>query len=108
MPGEQALLTDSGITVQTVDVNNYGGWKEKRFVFKNRPIEEVVRELERWYDVHFVISREVQGIRLTANLPKYEDVDKILDIIEDIAQVKYEINGGEIIIKSEQRKTGKY
>lgn len=108
MPGEQALLTDSGITVQTVDVNNYVGWKEKRFVFKNRPIEEVVRELERWYDVHFVISREVQGIRLTANLPKYEDVDKILDIIEDIAQVKYEINGGEIIIKSEQRKTGKY
>ena len=50
----------------------------------------------------------MQGIRLTANLPKYEDVDKILDIIEDIAQVKYEINGGEIIIKSEQRKTGKY
>lgn len=101
MPGEQALLTDSGIMVQTVDVNNYVGWKEKRFVFKNRPIEEVVRELERWYNVRFVISQEVQGIRLTANLPKYEDVDKILDIIEDIAQVKYEINGGEIIIKSE-------
>ncbi len=100
-PGKQALLTDTGITVQDVDVNDYVGWKEKRFVFKNRPIEEVVRELERWYNVSFVLSKDVRGIRLTANLPKYEDVDRILNIIGDIARVKCEINDREIIVKSE-------
>ena len=87
--------------MQDVDVNDYVGWKEKRFVFKNRPIEEVVRELERWYNVSFVLSKDVRGIRLTANLPKYEDVDRILNIIGDIARVKCEINDREIIVKSE-------
>lgn len=100
-PGEQVVLTPEGMKIRDVYVENYVGWKEKRFSFKNKPIEEVVRDLQRWYDVRIVIDPKICDIRLTASLPKYEQLDKVLKIIEDIACVKCEINRQEIIIKSE-------
>ena len=100
-PGEQALLTDSGMIVHAVDIATYTSWKERRFVFKNKPLQEVARDLERWYNVRLSIRQDAQPIRLTANLPKYENIEKILHIIENIARVKCETNDQEIIIKPE-------
>ena len=100
-PGEQALLTDSGMIVHAVDIATYTSWKERRFVFKNKPLQEVARDLERWYNVRLTIRQDAQPIRLTANLPKYENIEKILHIIENIARVKCETNDQEIIIKPE-------
>lgn len=100
-PGEQVLLTQEGMKVLKVYVGNYVGWKEKRFAFKNKPIQEVVRDLERWYNIRFVIDPKVCDIRLTASLPKYEHIGEVLKIIEDIACVKCEINSQEIMIKAE-------
>ena len=64
-------------------------------------MKEVARDLERWYNIHFTVSQDAQSIRLTANLPKYENIEKILHIIENIARVKCETNDQEIIIKPE-------
>ena len=100
-PGEQALFTDSGMIVHAVDIATYTSWKERRFVFKNKPLQEVARDLERWYNVRLTIRQDAQPIRLTANLPKYENIEKILHIIENIARVKCETNDQEIIIKPE-------
>ena len=100
-PGEQALLTDSGMIVHAVDIATYTSWKERRFVFKNKPLQEVARDLERWYNVRLTIRQDAQPIRLTANLPKYDNIEKILHIIENIARVKCETNDQEIIIKPE-------
>ena len=100
-PGEKALLTDSGMIVHAVDIATYTSWKERRFVFKNKPLQEVARDLERWYNVRLTIRQDAQPIRLTANLPKYENIEKILHIIENIARVKCETNDQEIIIKPE-------
>ena len=100
-PGEQALLTDSGMIVHAVDIATYTSWKERRLVFKNKPLQEVARELERWYNVRLTIRQDAQPIRLTAHLPKYENIEKILHIIENIARVKCETNDQEIIIKPE-------
>lgn len=100
-PGEQALLTDSGMIVHAVYIATYTSWKERRFVFKNKPLQEVARDLERWYNVRLTIRQDAQPIRLTANLPKYENIEKILHIIENIARVKCETNDQEIIIKPE-------
>ncbi len=66
-PGEQALLTDSGMIVHAVDIATYTSWKERRFVFKNKPLQEVARDLERWYNVRLTIRQDAQPIRLTEN-----------------------------------------
>ena len=100
-PGEQAEVTPQGMVVREVDVENYMAWRKKRFVFRSEPLPDLAKELERWYDVSIVLGEEVRDVRLTANLPKYEQLDKLLSIIEDIARVDCDIQGRVITIKKE-------
>ena len=100
-PGEQAEITSQGMAVREVNVENYTAWRKKRFVFRSEPFPDLVKELERWYDVRIILDEGVRDIRLTVNLPKYEELNKLLTIIEDIARVDCKVQGREIIIKKE-------
>ena len=102
-PGEQALLTPQGFSVFPVDITNYVSWKERRFVYKNKPLKEIFRDLERWYDVSIIfLDDEIEQLKLTANLPKYENMDKILEVIEYIACVKCDITDRTVTVKSDK------
>lgn len=100
-PGEQAEITSQGMAVREVNVENYTAWRKKRFVFRSEPFPDLVKELERWYDVRIILDEGVRDIRLTVNLPKYEELNKLLTIIEDIARVDCKVQGREIMIKKE-------
>ena len=94
-------ITSQGMAVREVNVENYTAWRKKRFVFRSEPFPDLVKELERWYDVRIILDEGVRDIRLTVNLPKYEELNKLLTIIEDIARVDCKVQGREIIIKKE-------
>ena len=99
-PGQQAVETDEGLRVASVNVMNYVGWKEHRFVYENKLLGEVLEDLERWYDVEvFVMHDEIRNLHLTANLPKYENMDKVLEIIEYAACVKFEVKGWTVVVR---------
>jgi transmembrane sensor len=99
-PGQQAVETDEGLRVASVNVMNYVGWKEHRFVYENKLLGEVLEDLERWYDVEvFVMHDEIRNLHLTANLPKYENMDKVLEIIEYAACVKFEVKGRTVVVR---------
>ena len=99
-PGQQAAETDEGLRVASVNVMNYVGWKEHRFVYENKLLGEVLEDLERWYDVEvFVMHDEIRNLHLTANLPRYENMDKVLEIIEYAAGVKFEGKGRTVVVR---------
>ena len=59
-----------------------------------------MEDLERWYDVEvFVMHDEIRNLHLTANLPKYENMDKVLEIIEYAACVKFEVKGWTVVVR---------
>ena len=63
-------------------------------------LEAVTRKLERWYDVEvFVMHDEIRNLQLTANLPRYENMDKVLEIIEYAACVKFEVKGRTVVLR---------
>lgn len=98
--GQQAAETDEGLRVASVNVMNYVGWKEHRFVYENKLLGEVLEDLERWYDVEvFVRHDEIRNLHLTANLPRYENMDKVLEIIEYAACVKFEVKGRTVVVR---------
>lgn len=100
-PGEQLTLTPDGPRVQTVNVSCYTEWRNQRFVFEDKLLEDIFRDLERWYDIRILIHNdEIRQIYFTGNLPKYENMDKMLEIIKLTTCVKYEINGRTVIIKA--------
>lgn len=98
-PGQQATETSGGLEVKRVKVANYVGWKERRFIYEDKLLGEVLEDLERWYDVEmFIVNNEIRNLHLTANLPKYENMDKVLEIIEYAACVKFGVKGRTVVV----------
>ncbi|MFR4037707.1 MAG: FecR family protein [Butyricimonas faecalis] len=49
-PGEQAVVDISGsLKKRSVDVEEFIGWKDGVFIFKDKPLAEIMKILERWY-----------------------------------------------------------
>ena len=82
-PGEQATLEEGKIIIREVDVEPYVAWKNQRFAFSDDLLEDVLRKLERWYDIGFVIRHtDIRKCRFTGNLPNYSNLGKVLEILE--------------------------
>lgn len=101
-PGEQVTLKGEELEVQEVDTQVSTGWKNGLFVFDDQSLENVLQELGRWYDVHIFIANEgVKQLKFTSNFPRYENIDRVLDIIELAACVKCEIKGRTIVVRKD-------
>lgn len=99
-PGEQANETATGLSVSRINTTHFPGWKNNRFVYRDKPLEDVFRELSRWYDVSVTFKDEyIRKQLLTANLPRYEEINKVAGIIEEATGIKVEIQHELLIIR---------
>ena len=62
LPDEMAVYnTFSGDMKKSgFDRDNILGWLEQKIVFRNASFQEIVKELEKWYGVKFVVNREIK------------------------------------------------
>lgn len=101
-PGQQVVLDRGHLEVRQVDVHVYSGWKKGLFVFEDHPLTSVLRELERWYDVRIVVEDErIEQLKFTSDFPRYENIDKVLGIIELATCVKFEVRERTITVRME-------
>ncbi len=102
-PGEQSLFNKEtkSISKQTVDTDVYTAWKDKRFKFKNEPLQSFLTKLGRWYDVEiFITDESIKDIRFTGDLPRYNNMADILTILEAEMSVHIEVKDNKIIYVS--------
>lgn len=77
------------MTVRSVDADEKTAWKEGRLVFRDAPLEEVVRKLSRKYNVDIVLHREsAKDYRFRATFSS-ENVTQILDYLKMAAPVRW-------------------
>ena len=101
-PGEQLNYSSEGPEIRDVDVKAYTAWKDRRFVFNDDLLEEVIHKLGRWYDVEFFLrDAEVRKIRFTGNLPKYRNLDQVLNKLELTTHIRFVQNGRAIEVFAE-------
>lgn len=99
-PGEQIVAYPSGkIERKTVEPEEYVGWKNGIYVFKDRKLEEIMLNLERWYNVKvFYQSQQMKDVHFTGNVLRYDTINAFLEILEGTGDVKYRINGNTVIL----------
>lgn len=102
-PGQQGSTRtgDNGISlVAGVNIGQVMAWKNGYFDFNKMPLDAVMRQLSRWYDLEVVYARQVPDIvfwgRMERNLP-LPDVLKILE--ESDVHFKVEQNGKRLIVE---------
>lgn len=98
-PGNQAVLSDRHLSVREVNVREVTAWKDGRFVFSNITLEEIGRQLERWYDVQINFQDDgVRAYRFTGVMKRYNRLAQIAELIEETTDVRFQIDGRNIKI----------
>lgn len=95
-PNQQAVVgtVSSPISVENVDVEEFVSWKNNIFYFKDEELETILDKLADWYGfVVFYESPEAKRERYFVRIDKYTEVDKILEVISDVSNIKFKING---------------
>ncbi len=74
-------------------------WKNDELIFRDTPVEEVVKSLEGWYGVNITIDREMAGKHNYTFKVKTESFREVLDMMKLMSPISYVINGKEVEIK---------
>ena len=101
-PGQQAVSRRDAntISVKSVNVAPYIAWKDDVFVFENMPLEEICRQLERWYDTDFLfMDMGSRQVRLNGTIKRQTPMNEVMEIIGKTKTIKYEINGKQVLLK---------
>ena len=88
----------SVIDVQKVDVEEFIAWIDNRLVFKVRPFENILKVLERHFDVQ--ITNEYKNLnnkRFFATFDN-ETIEEIFRSFQESHAFEYKVNGREITI----------
>ena len=103
-PGEQVEVNAlSGEMVKReVEVKSFTSWKDGRFVFEQQPLEDIMRTLERWYDIRVIFKDEgAKRISLSGNLKRYGDFSQVMKMLQMTGDVRFELHGNDVYITTE-------
>jgi transmembrane sensor len=98
-PNQQSVLTDQAILVKEVDVNLAVAWKNGDFMFRGERIGDLMKEVERWYNIDVVYQDDsLAAIKFSGNISRYKNVSALLDILQTTGQVHFVLKGKQIIV----------
>lgn len=90
-PGQQAQLRGQNLTAKKVNVGDYMAWKEGKFSFDNKPFDEVMAEVGRWYDLKIIYQSNVPKVELIGDAYRDDRLDLVLEMLE-LSAVKFKLN----------------
>ena len=98
-PGEQAIVSANGTEKRTVDLDEYIGWVNGVYTFKNRSLGEIMETFERWYDIQvYYETPDLRDITYSGSLKRYGAINSFLDALELTGDLTYKISGRNILI----------
>jgi transmembrane sensor len=96
-PNERLIYTSNSVNISLTETSKYSAWKEGKLIFRGDPMTEVVRRIERWYNVEVeLVDKELENyvIRGTFQDDSLEDVIKYLSLT---SPVRYRIFDREVL-----------
>lgn len=97
LPGQQAKVSGNLKVVQA-DIPYVMAWKNGLFIFKDQPLEAIMRQVERWYDVEVVYQDDVRGKTFWGRMDRFRNVSEVLQILELTKKVHFKIEGRRITV----------
>lgn len=98
-PNQQAVLKDGNIQVLPVDPNIAVSWKEGQFAYQDTRLDDLMRQIARWYDVEVVYQNEaLKAETFKGSVSRYSNVSRILKTLEFTGVVKFKTEGRRIIV----------
>jgi transmembrane sensor len=85
-------LKSQTMMIEEADKEYITAWKDGKFIFVNRTMGDITRELEEWYDVHFVFRNEkIKDQVFSGVIKRKTSLEHLLRVLRLSAEIDYEI-----------------
>jgi len=99
-PGYQVVnQKNAGLEVRKVDTDMVTAWKDGLFQFWDTDLEEVMRQLSRWYGIEVNYVTAAEGGAFTGFISRDVTISNVLRMMEEAGNVKFGLEGKEVFVK---------
>ncbi|MCR6722586.1 MAG: DUF4974 domain-containing protein [Chitinophagaceae bacterium] len=98
-PGQQAQSNANGIISlkRTVNIDQVMAWKNGIFDFQDATLEEVMRQLERWYDIDVTYEKNIPKLEFYGKMGKDLSLETVLNGLEK-SNVHFRMEAGRKLV----------
>lgn len=92
-PGQRAVYKEESqkISIENTEVDKYISWRDGNLVFRDDPMEDVIKRLSRWFNVEIIINDpEIESYIYTATF-RNENLEQVLKLLKLSAPIDYRI-----------------
>ena len=100
-PNEQAVYTERGVaSTQKVDVRSFISWKDGYLTYEDTPMTEVLKQIERYYNLSFNYEENItlQELTCTGKIILSDNLDNVMTTLALISSTTYKREGIQIYI----------
>jgi transmembrane sensor len=96
LPGQQAKVKDGECLVDhNVNMSRVMAWKNGIFDFQDATLEEVMRQIERWYDIEVVYEKGIPNLEFVGKIGRDLSLMNVLRGLE-LSGVKFKLEGSRL------------
>jgi transmembrane sensor len=104
-PGQQAILTSAGkFEIGEADQVLELAWKNNEFMFESESIQNVMKMVERWYNVEVIYQGEITKEKFGGGVSRFDKVSVVLALLERTGAVKFKIADRKIYVMNTSNK----
>lgn len=99
IPGQQANINASGTIkkLMEVDTDAEVAWKNGQFMFKSATVEEIMKQLSRWYDIDVMYSQNVPKDKFSGIVNRAGNLSEVLRILHE-GGIRFKIQNKTVIL----------
>lgn len=99
-PGQQFQSGKDGSSkvLSDADTDGIAAWKDGYFQFENVPIETIMRQVARWYDVEITYRGTINKKFSVLQLPRHVTASRIFSILELTGHVHFDIDNKKVTV----------
>ncbi len=104
-PGQSSMYfpDTQKMEVRSISTNVLSAWRDGKFVIRDQKLEDIFKELSRWYDVEFRFEDQaLRHYRFTGNIKKSTTAHHVLEMLKMSAGFNYRVvesdTGADLII----------
>ncbi|MCB6972177.1 MULTISPECIES: FecR family protein [Butyricimonas] len=99
-PDQQIVIKQDGQKeIKIVDSRYSTSWKNGMFLFQEMRLEDIMNQLERWYDIHvFYRNEAVKNLHFSGDLSRFKNISTFIEMFEKSSDIKIEVRGKNIIV----------
>ncbi|SHN45438.1 FecR family protein [Chitinophaga sp. CF418] len=98
-PGQQAVSGQDKLESLNVDASAFSSWRDGIILLNNATLDMAIPQIERWYDVEFVIEPGLSKVKLSGELPINTRLTELLAALSTHTGITFRLEGRRIMAK---------